>query len=115
MSDRSYNGWKNYETWVVNLWLTNEQYTYEYWMDRAREVYKHKARATPSFSKKEEAVYMIAEDLKDGHEQAMDNMMQDSGMTASLWTDLLTNSLADVDWRAIAQHVVDDAVESETV
>ena len=34
MSDKSYNGWKNFETWVVNLWLTNEQYPYEYWMDR---------------------------------------------------------------------------------
>ena len=115
MSDKSYNGWKNYETWVVNLWLTNEQHPYEYWMDRAREIYNYKAQTTKYFSKKEEAVYMIAEDLKDGHEQAMDDMMQNSNMTASLWTDLLTHSLADVDWREIAQHMLDAALESETV
>jgi len=24
-----YNGWPNYETWAVNLWLTNEPDTYE--------------------------------------------------------------------------------------
>ena len=24
-----YNGWPNYETWVVNLWLTNEPHNYE--------------------------------------------------------------------------------------
>ncbi len=22
--DQTYSGWANYETWVVNLWLTNE-------------------------------------------------------------------------------------------
>ena len=112
MSDKSYNGWKNFETWVVNLWLTNEQHPYEYWMDRARQIYKHKAKTTQYFSKKEEAVYMIAEDLKDGHEQARDDMMDNLNMTASLWTDLLTHSLCDVDWRAIAQHVLDDALDS---
>ena len=24
----TYNGWKNRETWLVNLWLTNEQGPY---------------------------------------------------------------------------------------
>ena len=24
-----HNGWPNYETWAVNLWLTNEPHTYE--------------------------------------------------------------------------------------
>ena len=28
MSDSTYNGWKNYETWNVKLWLDNEQGTY---------------------------------------------------------------------------------------
>ena len=25
MTDTTYNGWTNRETWLVNLWLTNEQ------------------------------------------------------------------------------------------
>ena len=29
MSNQSYNGWRNYETWAVNLHLTNEPNTYE--------------------------------------------------------------------------------------
>tara|TARA_R100001086_G_scaffold217162_1_gene133508 strand:- start:6010 stop:6330 length:321 start_codon:yes stop_codon:yes gene_type:complete len=27
--DHTYNGWSNYETWLVNLWLDNEPYTQE--------------------------------------------------------------------------------------
>ena len=25
MTDRTYNGWSTYETWLVNLWLQNDQ------------------------------------------------------------------------------------------
>ena len=28
MADTTYNGWKNYETWNVALWLTNDQCLY---------------------------------------------------------------------------------------
>lgn len=27
--DRTYNGWSNYETWLVNLWLQNDADSYE--------------------------------------------------------------------------------------
>ena len=32
MSER-YNGWTNYETWLVNLWMDNEQGSQEF-LDR---------------------------------------------------------------------------------
>ena len=28
MTDNTYNGWTNWETWVVNLWITNSESTY---------------------------------------------------------------------------------------
>ena len=28
--EKGYNGWKNYETWLVALWIDNEQSSYSY-------------------------------------------------------------------------------------
>ena len=32
MSDRKYNGWTNYETWVTKLWMDNDEGSQE-WFD----------------------------------------------------------------------------------
>ena len=33
--NQKYNGWKNWETWVVNLWITNDEQHYNYFMKKA--------------------------------------------------------------------------------
>ena len=35
-TEKGYQGWTNYETWAVNLWLGNEQGSHEYWQEQAR-------------------------------------------------------------------------------
>lgn len=32
MRNETYNGWTNWETWNCNLWLTNDEGTYNYAM-----------------------------------------------------------------------------------
>lgn len=32
---KGYNGWTNYETWCVSLWLDNDSGSYDHWRERA--------------------------------------------------------------------------------
>ena len=38
MSDDSYNGWKNYETWNVNLWIQNDEGFYNAMVEELRSI-----------------------------------------------------------------------------
>ena len=87
MSER-YNGWANYETWVTNLWLTNDQGDYDYLIELA-----HKA-----FDEELEGANALADWLKGyAEEQVM------IGVPASLSFDLLKSALDEVDWQEIAE------------
>jgi len=39
MTKAEYNGWTNYETWNVNLWIDNDQGCASYWAEHAQEAY----------------------------------------------------------------------------
>jgi hypothetical protein len=36
-TDQTYNGWANYPTWAVNLWMANERGLYNLVREQARE------------------------------------------------------------------------------
>lgn len=36
--DQTYNGWKNYPTWAVNLWLSNDEGLYNSTRELVRNV-----------------------------------------------------------------------------
>lgn len=38
MSDETYNGWTNRETWALNLWLSNDEWLYRTAIERAGEA-----------------------------------------------------------------------------
>ena len=37
-NEKGYQGWANYETWAVNLHITNDYNSYNYWTERAKEL-----------------------------------------------------------------------------
>lgn len=82
-----YNGWTNYATWNVNLWLTNDEGSYNYWMERARDS----------------EVNELAIALEGEHKEAMPEL------DSSTYSDLLQHVLGSVNWREIAKSLIEEA------
>ena len=101
MSDNTYNGWTNYETWVVKLWMDNEQSSQEYW---AEEAATYAGRTDPSDdleTRKDEVVYELAKILQSTHEESKPE-------TTGVFADLLSSAIDSVNWREIAHSMVDE-------
>jgi hypothetical protein len=79
----TYQGWANHATWAVSLWLNNEKGSYQ---------------ELVSILKRQKDNYKAADQIKEWVEE----MAPDLGPT--LWADLLTASLGDVDWLEIAEN-----------
>lgn len=108
MNHKEYNGWTNYETWVVNLWMDNEEGTYDYWREVAQEIHNDLEEPTNSMTKMDEAVYLLADRLKDYHEEQKDEILSNANLSASVWADLLGAALSETNWREIAEHLLEN-------
>ena len=100
--DTRYNGWKNYETWNVKLWIDNEQRTQDFWNQRADEIYKE-AKKSEYLTKKSEAAYALSNELKEDFDE--NNPLADQ---ASTYSDLLGSALSNVDWKEIAENLLSE-------
>ena len=108
MNKQAYNGWTNYETWNVKLWMDNDGY--EYYAERAQEIYDA-SRADSDFTRSERATLTLADSLKDQYENAMQDVLDASKAQTSVWADLLGAALSEVNWHEIANSLMDE-VES---
>lgn len=100
MRDQTYNGWTNYETWVVNLWIDNEQGDQEYWREQAQEALDGQDGSV------EDAVDRLEDQLQDWFLEARGECK-----TPGVFGDLLQSALSEVNWRELARHYVDAAKE----
>ncbi|MFO0888217.1 MAG: hypothetical protein U0790_03615 [Isosphaeraceae bacterium] len=94
---RKYNGWANYETWAVKLWFDNEEATYRNWMERAR-----------SWKGREDDVRQFAEELEENVREV--NPLSEE---SSLFADLLSAALSEVDWFEIAESYLEEVEDPE--
>ena len=79
----SYNGWPNYETWNVSLWINNEPSTY-YELCATLESDDNDYTAGKTIRNMVEDMNPLADD-------------------ASMFSDLISAALNEVDWEEIAR------------
>lgn len=106
--DKRYNGWANYETWNVALWIGNDTGSYEMSREMAQDAWNTAdyERAYSSQTREDSARYLLSESLKSWVEE----MQPDLG--ASMFADLLGAALSEVDWYEMAGNFLED-VEKE--
>jgi hypothetical protein len=106
----TYNGYSNYETWAVQLWIDNTEPKSAYWRRLAEEVYNHQASEQVHFSKVEDATCILAEKLKEKHNDQMERILNDANVTGTVWADLLNASVCAVNFHEIAKNLMESVV-----
>jgi len=95
----AYNGWENRSTWAVNLHISNEQGTYEYWEERARDAKRrHRGETEVAVDELGEMLVEWFDDIVSDHfEQAPNLMLQD-----------LMPDRGEINFREIARAILED-------
>ena len=105
MSEK-YNGYANYETWCLHLWLTNEEGSYKFCREAARthaiEAPTHRNVIDGVWSAELAARVTLADQLKTSLEDGAPLKRPD------VYSDLLNAALCEIDWQEIAEAFLED-------
>src|SRR5678809_1182557 len=113
----SYQGWSNYETWCVALWINNEEPSQdeaERLADEVREnnplPAKPKGKGKKAAKEHAEAIERAKRDAAQELAEQLKNSIEEFAPTlgCTLFADLLTSALGDVDWYEIAESFLNE-------
>ena len=105
MTKSEYNGWTNYETWLVNLWLNNDESIVEWMVEKVRELRDFYAEDDEDGPCVDNASVLRAMTI--AVEDYMTEMVLQDMEDASLRFDILTAFLREVNWKEIADYMID--------
>ncbi len=105
-SEKTYNGWTNYETWNVKLWIDNDEGSYNYWKDAAQEAFDATDDDDTNEERSEEATLVVMKQLESEIEDSAPELQ-------GCYADLLNAALSEVNWHEIAAALVEEADKPE--
>lgn len=100
-----YNGYTNYETWSVSLWIDNDEGTYNYIQDSLTDIYNN-AESSEYLNKDQSAIKEMESFLENWVEE--NNPIQD----ASMYSDLLGAAISSVNFYEIAENWLETIKEN---
>lgn len=104
MRDQTYNGWTNYETWLVNVWISNSQSEQEMWQEEALlAVTETAGESCPDGA----AIRRLAGSMREAIEDAASEYRLEG-----MLSDLLNAAISSVNWDELARHYINDAKET---
>jgi len=104
--ETGYQGYTNYPTFLVAVQIGNEQRDYEYWRDVVGELKQQVEEEGPSseyWSPEESVKFDLAKMVETSFEEA--HPLADQ---ASVWSDLLSAALSEVNWDEVAESILGD-------
>ena len=90
-NDRTYNGWSTYETWLVNLWIQNDEALHAVLHDEVVSA---------------DSLYEAKQALQAWVDNEYDLYIEERGH--GLFQDLLRGALDEVDWYEIVKNWRDE-------
>ena len=97
MNNEKYNGWTNYETWVINIWVDNDE-----------EIYLTIRDIINSYDWTGKT-YELSKVLQEWYDKKVEKL----GLENGVMHDLLTGALSAVNWYELADHYITDYKDEE--
>ena len=97
MNNEKYNGWTNYETWVINICVDNDE-----------EIYLTMRDIINSYDWTGKT-YELSKVLQEWYDKKVEKL----GLENGVMHDLLTGALSAVNWYELADHYITDYKDEE--